>query len=257
MATPFPFKTQDLPIFEQQLQDLETRNHLPDNFVIFDYNSFSEGTSEIDSLFACEFLSENFHIIIIAECGLLNNNLKLKPENYTVIHAVPSRMLRNVTNPSSHIATLIMAHLTEHAKSDDRKAYYCLSADKSFPINTEIINLIGDEFVYCCVIKYIKDFLNLKELFQKYPDDPVKMRLYRLLQNDIPRDDSDPKNCGKIMFFHYGDEYVRKVSWPKIKVQTLWQEIKIFANNYEPYPLHVSITTAFPSKRKDCTVSFK
>ena len=258
MATSFPFKKQDLTIFERQLQELETQSHLPDNFVIFDYSSFSEEVSKADSFFACEFLSENFHVIIVAECGMLKDNLKnLNPKIYTVLHAVPSRMLRNVTDPSSHIATLIMAHLTEHAKSDDRKAYYCLSADKNFPINTEIINLIGDEFVYCCVIKSIEDFLDLKELFQKYPHDPVKMRLYRLLQNSIPRDDSDPENCGKIMFFHYGDEYTRKTTWPKIKVQTLWEEIKIFADNYEPYPLHVSITTTFPSKRKDCTVSFK
>ena len=257
MATPFKFKEQDLPILEK-LQDLETRDHLPDNFVLFDYSSFSNEAIEIDSFLACEFLSENFHVIIIAVCSMLTITFKnVKSINYTIIPAVPPRMLRNISHPSDHIATLIIAHLTEHAKSDDRKAYYCLSADKSFPINTQIIDLIGDEFVYCCVIKSIKDFINFKEHFQKYSDDPVNMRLYRLLQNDIPRDaDSNPNTCGKIMFFHYGDEHNRKRNWPKIQVKILWQELKKFADNYYPHPLHVSVTTAFPSKRKDCIVSF-
>ena len=258
MAAPFRFKEQDLAILKQ-LHNLETRDHLPDNFVIFDYSSFKEEFSNTDSFYACEFLSENFHVIILAECDMQKINFKkLGSENYTVISAVPSRMLRNVSNPSDHIATLIMAHLTEYSKSNDRKAFYCLSSDKNFPVNTEIINCIGDEFVYCCVIKSIADFLNMESIFQKYPDDPVNMRLYRLLQNDVPRDDSDHENCGKIMFFHHGDEYVRKTGpgqWPKIKVQLLWQQLKQFADSYYPYPLHVSITTAFPSKRKDCMVS--
>ena len=258
MAAPFRFKEQDLAILKQ-LHNLETRDHLPDNFVIFDYSSFNEECSNTDSFYACEFLSENFHVIILAECDMQKINFKkLGSENYTVISAVPSRMLRNVSNPSDHIATLIMAHLTEYSKSDDRKAFYCLSSDKNFPVNTEMINCIGDEFVYCCVIKSIADFLNMESIFQKYPDDPVNMRLYHLLQNDVPRDDSDHEKCGKIMFFHHGEEYVRKTGpgqWPKIKVQLLWQQLKQFADSYYPYPLHVSITTAFPSKRKDCVVS--
>lgn len=259
MATPFQFKEQDLPIFEQ-LHNLETRDHLPDNFVVFDYSSFDDNYSNIDSFYACEFLSENFHVIILAECDVLTITFKkLGLENYTIIPAVPSRMLRNVDTPSDHVATLIIAHLTEYSKSDDRKAFYCLSSDKSFPVNTKIIDCIGDEFVYCCVIKSIRAFLSMENIFQKYPDDPVNMRLYRLLQNDVPRDDSDHENCGKVMFFHHGDEYVRKTGpgqWPKIRVQLLWQELKQFADSYYPNPLHVSITTAFPSKRKDCVVSF-
>ena len=256
MATPFPFKEQDLKILEQ-LQGLEARDHLPDNFVIFDYSSFTK--ESIDSFFACEFLSENFHVIIIAECGMLKVTFRnLNSEDYTLMPGVPSEKLRNVINPSDHIATLIMAHLFQYAKSVDRKAFYCLSSDKSFPVNTKIIDCIGDEFVYCCVIKSIEDFLDLKKFLINNPDDPVKMRLYRLLKNDVPRDDSDYENCGKIMFFHYGDKYIRKIGrkpWPVIKVQKLWQELKQFADNFHAYPLHISITTAFPSKRKDCRVS--
>ena len=257
MATPFQFKEQDLAILEQ-LQELEERRYLPENFVIFDYNSFNGQV--IDSFFLCEFLSENFHVIIITECGMLKVSFgRLDPNNCSIIHSIPQRMLRNVINPSDHIATLIMAHLIEYAKSYGRKAFWCLSADKSFPQNTKIIDLIGDEFVYCSVIKSIDDFLSLKGLlFQNCPEDPVKMRLYHLLQNGVPRDDSDPEKCGKIMFFHHGDEYSRKIGrqpWPTvIKVQTLWQELKKFADNYDRYPLHISVTTAFPSKRKDCKV---
>ena len=240
------------------LLQLESRDHLPDNFVIFDYNSFSKEVDMVDSFFACEFLLENFHVIIVTEGDGLKVSFKhLDGENCTVISAVPSGMLRNVAHPCDHVATIIMAHLTKHAKSGGRRAYYCLSADESFPINTKIIDLIGDEFLYCCVIKSVRDFLNLEELFQK-SDDPVKMRLYRLFENDVPRDKSDPENCGKIMFFHFGDDYIRKVGlppWPKIKLQTLWQELKDFADNYYPFPLHVSVTTAFPTKRKDCIVS--
>ena len=73
----------------------------------------------------------------------------------------------------------------------------------------------------------------------------------------MPRDDSDPEKCGKIMFFHHRDEYIRKTGrppWPIIRVQTLWQELKTFADNYDRYPLHISITTAFPTKRKQCEV---
>ena len=38
-------------------------------------------------------------------------------ENYTVICAVPARMLRSVARPCDHLATVVMAHLTEYAKS--------------------------------------------------------------------------------------------------------------------------------------------
>ena len=253
MTASFQFKEQDLIIL-RQLQGLESRDHLPDNFVIFDYNSFSREVDMINSFFACEFLSENFHVIIITEGDGLKVSFKhLDGENCTVISAVPSGMLRNVARPCDHVATIIMAHLTEHAKSKYRKAYYCLSTDESFPINTEIIDLTSDEFVYCCVIKSIRDFLNLKDLFQKF-DDPEKMRLYRLFENDVPRDDNDPENCGKIMFFSPGDEFGSQ--WPKIKkVQALWKELKKFADNYDPFPLHVSVTTSFPTRRKDCEVS--
>ena len=251
MATPFPFKEQDLKILEQ-LQGLEARDHLPDNFVIFDYSSFTK--ESIDSFFACEFLSENFHVIIIAECGMLKVTFRnLNSEDYTLMPGVPSEKLRNVINPSDHIATLIMAHLFQYAKSVDRKAFYCLSSDKSFPVNTKIIDCIGDEFVYCCVIKSIKDFLFLKKFLINYPDDPVKMRRYSLLKNNVPRDDSDHENCGKVMFFHHGDEYRRKHRSP-IKVQVFWKELKQFADKYRPYPLHVSVTTAFPCLRKSCMV---
>ena len=250
MVTPFPFKEQDSSVL-QQLGGLQSQDHLPDNFVIFDYNSFSKEFDMIDSFFACEFLSENFHVIIITECDMLKVNFKyLDSKHCTVIAAVPSRMLRNVACTCDHVATIVIAHLTERAKSGGRRAYYCLSADDSFPINTDMIDLIGDEFVYCCVIKSVRDFLNLEKWFQK-SDDPVKMRLYHLLQNDVPRDDSDPENCGKIMFFNYGDAFGSQR--PKIKVQTLWQELKTFADNYDP-PLHVSVTTSFPSKRKDSKV---
>lgn len=247
MATPFSFKEQDSSIL-QQLGGLESQDHLPDNFVILDYNSFSE---EFDSFFACEFLSENFHVIIITEYDMLKVNFKhLDSKHCTVIPAVPSRMLRNVAHPSDHIATIVMAHLTEYAKSDGRRAYYCLSADDSFPINTDMIDLIGDEFVYCCVIKSVKDFLSLEKWFQK-SDDPVKMRLYRLFQNGVPRDKSDSENCGKIMCFINGDMF------GTIRVQTLWEELKTFGDNYEPYPLHVSVTTSFPTKRKDSQIVHK
>ena len=257
MATPFQFKEQDLAILKE-LHNLETRDHLPDNFVIFDYNSFSEDFSNIDSFYACEFLSENFHVIILAECDVPKVCFKnLSSENYTVISAVPSRMLRNVINASDHIATLIMDCLIHHAKSEHRKAFYCLSSDKSFPINTEMIDCIGDEFVYCSVIKSIEDFLCSSELFQNDPDDPVKMRLYHLLQNDVPRDDSDYENCGKIMFFCHEDKlkFGRKPGLPKVTVQLLWQVLKRFADSYYPNPLHVSVTTAFPTKRQKCKVS--
>ena len=252
MAAPFQFKEQELAILKQ-LHNLETCDHLPDNFVIFDYSSFNEEFSKIDSFYACEFLSENFHVIVLAECDMLKVTFKnLSSENYTVISAVPSRMLRNVINASDHIATLIMARLIHHAKSDHRKAFYCLSSDKSFPINTEMIDCIGDEFVYCCVIKSIEDFLSSSELFQNDPDDPVKMRLCRLLQNGVPRDDSDHENCGKIMFFLFGDKLKNA---PKVTVQLLWRLLKQFGDNHYPDPLHVSVTTAFPTKRKDCIVS--
>ena len=254
MATPIQIKARDSAILKH-LHNLETCDHLPDNFVIFDYSSFDD--ENIDSFYACEFLSENFHVIILAEHDVLKVTFKnLGSENYTVISAVPSELLRNVINASDHIATLIMYRLIHHVKSEHRKAFYCLSSDKSFPVNTEVIDCIGDEFVYCCVIKSVEDFLNLAELFQNYPDDPVKMRLHRLLQNDVPRDDSDHDNCGKIMFFHYGEGYARKRGGPKVKVQQLWQELKQFGDNYYPYPLHVSITTAFPTKRKECIVSY-
>ena len=252
MAASFQFKEQDTAIL-QPLQDLESRDHLPDNFVIFDNNSFSKEVDTIDSFYACKFLSENFHVIIVTECDMLKVNFNhVDPDNCTVIPAVPSRMLRNVSSPCDHIATIIMAHLTEYAKSDNRKAYYCLSADNTFPVNTEIIDLIGDEFVYCCVIKSITDFLNLEELFQKC-DDPVKMRLYHVLQNDVPRDNSDAEKCGKIMFFLHGDNFSSRQQ-REIKAQALWEELKRFADNYDPYPLHVSVTTAFPCKRKECKV---
>ena len=243
MVTPFPFKEQDSSIL-QQLGGLESQDHLPDNFVIFDYNSFSKEFDMIDSFFACEFLSENFHVIIITECDMLKVSFKyLDSKHCTVIAAVPSRMLRNVAQPCDHIATIIMAHLTEHAQSGGRRAYYCLSADNSFPVNTDIIDLIGDEFVYCCVIKSVRDFLDLEKWFQK-SDDPVKVRLYHLFQNDVPRDDSDPETCGKIMCFIHGGMF------GSLSVKTLWQELKTFADNYDPYPLHTSVTTSFPAKRK-------
>ena len=254
MVTPFPFKEQDSSVL-QQLGGLESQDHLPDNFVIFDYNSFSKEFDMIDSFFACEFFSENFHVIIVTECDMLKVNFKyLDSKHCTVIAAVPSRMLRNVARPCDHVATIVMAHLTEYVKSTetDRRAYYCLSADDSFPINTDMIDLIGDEFVYCCVIRSVRDFLNLEKWFQK-SDDPVKVRLYRLFHNDVPRDDSDSENCGKIMFFIHGDMFGSQ--WPKIKVQILWQELKMFADNYDPYPLHVSVTTSFPTKRQRSEVS--
>ena len=249
----FPFKEQDLSILPQ-LGGLESRDHLPDNIVIFDYNSFSKEFDMIDSFFTCEFLSENFHVIIITECDMLKVSFKYLDSKHCTVIPVPSRMLRNVVQPCDHVATIVMAHLTEHVKSTetDRRAYYCLSADNSFPVNTDIIDLIGDEFVYCCVIKSLRDFLKLEKWFQK-SDDPVKVRLYRLFQNDVPRDNSDPENCGKIMFFVHGDMFGSQQ--PQIAVKTLWQELKAFADNYDPYPLHVSVTTSFPAKRKRSKVS--
>ena len=256
--TSFQFKEQDTAIL-QQLRGLESRDNLPDNFVIFDYDSFCKEVDTIDSFYACKFLSENFHVIIVTECDMLKVSFNhVEPENFTVIPAVPSRMLRNVASPRDHIATIIMVRFTEYAKSYGRKAYYCLSADESFPVNTEIIDLIGDEFFYCCVIKSIREFLNLEQLFQKYSD-PAKMRLYNLFTNHVPRDDSDHKNCGKVMFFLRGDKYVKKLGpppWIVVKVQTFWEELKKFADNYDPYPLHVSVTTAFPCKRENCEVFY-
>ena len=233
----FKFKEQDLLILEQ-LHVLEGRKCLPDNFVLFDCGSFSEEANH-QAMVCFKTLTKNFHIIII-DCDALFLGHAVLDENYTVLKNIPSRMLRNVKNPSEHIATLLVKHITVNTQKS-RRAYYCLSGDKNFPLNNEMISVSGREFVYCCVLKSVKDFRGLLYLgyFSEDFEDPANMRLHRIIEYSIPRDTSNPNKGGKLMYFNYGDHNIAGVS-----VQLLWRGLRQFGdiNHY-----HVSVTTAFPS----------
>lgn len=241
----FHFKKQDLIVLEQLLT-LEDVALLPDNFLLFDCDSFSDQAKH-EAVLCFQTLTKNFHIIVI-ECNTsLPDFVSLHRGNYTTLKNVPSSLLRNVKNPSEHLVTLIMAYIAEQKAKYTRRAYYCLSADDSFPVSAKMIDVVGHEFVYCCIIKSVKDFVSLQKKchFSEYYDDPTKMRLYRILQNSIPRD-FIPSKGGKLMHFVH-DQYNIEA-----KVKLLWQELKQFGDINS---LHVNVTTAFPSV--DYLVSFK
>ena len=234
---PFHFKKQNLAVLEQLLS-LADLDYLPDNFVLFDSSSFS-GKANHEAVLCFKTLVKNFHIIFIECNALLPDLTSLHKSCYTILKDVPSSLLRNVKNPSEHISTQIMAYIAVQKAKYTRKAYYCLSADDSFPLSTQIIDLVGREFVYCCILKSIKDFVTLHKSghFSEYNDDPTKMRLYRILQNSITRD-FIPSKGGKLM--HFVREHYRFIG----NVKLMWKELKIFGNRNS---LHVNVTTAFPS----------
>ena len=240
----FHFKKQNLVILEQLLT-LEDIALLPDNFVLFDCGSFGEQAKH-EAVLCFQTLTKNFHIIVI-ECNtVLPDFVSLHRGSYTISKNVPSSLLRNVKNPSEHLVTLIMAYIAEQKAKYTRRAYYCLSADHSFPVSTKMIDVVGHEFVYCCIIKSVKDFVSLQKCGHfSYYDDPTKMRLYRILQNSIPRD-FIPSKGGKLMHFVRDQHNIEE------KVKSLWQELKQFGDRNS---LHVNVTTAFPSV--DYLVSFK
>ena len=227
------FKEQDLVVLKQ-LHILEDQENLPDNFVLFDCGSFSNEAIH-EAILCFNVLVKNFHIIFIGEYD--TSLLTLDKKCYTLLKNVPTKILRDVKNPSEHIATLIMAYIAKKARYT-RKAHYCLSADSSFPLSTKIINMVGREFVYCCVFKSVKDFVDLQKsgYFSENDDDPTKMKLYRILQNSIPRD-FDVNKGGKLMHFKPAEDYYSNV-------KLLWQELRKFGDKNS---LHVNVTTAFPS----------
>ena len=235
---PFHFKKQSLAVLEQLLS-LADLTYLPDNFVLLDYSSFSEKANH-DAVSCFKTVVKNFHIIIVIECNAsLPDLVSLHTSCYTILKDVPSSLLRNVKNPSEHIATLIMAYIADQKARYTRKAYYCLSADDSFPQSTKMIYEVGREFVYCCILKSVKDFVMLHKCghFSEHYDDPTKMRLYRILQNSIPRD-FIPDKGGKLMHFVNDHHTFTR------DVKSMWHELKIFGDRNS---LHVNVTTAFPS----------
>jgi len=209
------------------------------NIVILDYESLTGKQHDLNTILKCQFLCflNYFHMII------LTDNVRLTPDTYsrqncTVIQ-VSSHCLRKVNQISDHIAAQIMVCFSNglFQKYRCRRAYYCLSEDKSFPDGLEFIEYTGYEHVYCSVIRSIKDFLDLQNHFKNDMNDPTKMNVVPLLKNDVQRDRTGD-NSGKLMFFLHGEMYFGK------SVKVLWKDLKNFGDTH---CLSVSVTTAFPS----------
>lgn len=234
----FQFNKQSLTVLEQ-LHTFGDLAHLPENLVLFDCGSFSEKENH-KALSCFKTLIKNFHIIIIESGSVLPNVVSLNKGCYTVLNNVPLCVLRNVKNPYEHIATQIMAYIADEKSKYKRKAYYCLSADYSFPLNTDMIDTVGREFIYCSVLKAVADFVALQDCghFSENYDDPTKMRLYHVLQNNVSRD-FDPNKGGKLMYFIPEGYYSNKEN-----IKLIWQELRKFGDHNS---LHVNVTTAFPS----------
>ena len=234
----FQFNQQSLVLLKQ-LHTLGDLTNLPENLVLFDCGSFNEKENH-KAVLCFQTLIKNFHIIIIESGTFLPDVASLHKSCYTVLNNVPLCVLRNVKNPYEHIATQIMAYIAEQNSKYKRKAYFCLSADHSFPLNTEMIGAVGREFIYCCVLKAVADFVALQKSghFSENYDDPTKMRLYHVLQNSVSRD-FDPKKGGKLMHFIRHDYYIRKEN-----IKLIWQELKKFGDENS---LNVNVTTDFPS----------
>lgn len=236
-------KIPDLPISIQQnfhvlqsLMCLEENDNLR-NILIVDYESLSRNQQKLNAVLGCWFLkSDYFHVIIMID------NFHHAPytsylHNVTVI-AISSQFLKRVNNISNHILTQIMMCFSNGLLNTHRcrRAYYCLSEDENFPDGLQFMEFTGTEHVYCAVFKSVRDFLNLQQHFVDDKRDPIKMNMFPLLKNDIPRGRGG--NSGKLMFFVNGERYFGK------SVTALWKELEKFGNEHG---LSVSVTTAFPS----------
>jgi len=232
----------------QKLSFLEDHEELR-NIVILDYGSLTGKQHYLNAILKCGFLyflRNYFHMVI------LTDNVHHTPNTYgrqncTVIQ-VSSHCLRKVKQISDHIAAQIMACFSNGLFQNYRcrRAYYCLSEDKSFPDGLQFIEYTGYEHVYCSVIRSIKDFLDLQNHFKNDMNDPTKMNVAPLLKNNIQRDRTGD-NSGKLMFFLHGEMYFGK------SVKVLWKDLKNFGDTH---CLSVSVTTAFPSVDYEVKIVF-
>ena len=230
-----------LPVnFQQNLHVFEKLNCLQEdkkrNIVIVDYGSLSQKQHDFNAILSCQFLKHvTFHVIV-----LVDNDQHMPyttMQNCTVIE-VASQFLQRVNHISDHIVTQIMMCFSNglFKMCRCRRAYYCLSEYAYFPDGFQFMKYTGREHVYCSVLKSVKDFLNLQYHFSDDNDNPTKMNMFHLLENDVKRDTSD--NSGKLMLFVHGEVLFKK------SVTTLWKELRKFGNAHN---LPVSVTTAFPS----------
>ena len=239
-------KILDLPVIVQQkihvfqrLKCLEENEDLR-NIVIVDYESLSgnQQLQKLNAVLSCWFLkSIYFHVIIMTD------NFHHAPPYTSNMHnatfvTISSHFFKRVNHISDHIVTQIMLCFSNGLlqKHRCRRAYYCLSEDANFPEGLRFMEYTGHEHVYCAIFRSVKDFLDLQYHFIDDEIDPIKMNMFPLLTNDIPRIRGD--NSGKLMFFVNGERYYGK------SVTALWKELKKFGNEQ---CLPVSVTTAFPS----------
>ena len=225
---------QNCHVFEK-LKFLEEHEELQ-NIVILDYGSLSGQDHDLNIILSCWFLKIYFHVVVlIDDVHHIPNTSDM--QNCTVVEILP-QFLRRVKHISYHIATQIMMYFSNGLFQTHRcrRAYYCLSENTDFPDGFQFMEYTGTEHVYCCVLRSVKDFLDLQHYFKDNINDPTKMNVCFLLKNDFPRNLSE--NSGKLMFFVQGEFYYRK------HVTTLWKELRKFGNEYS---LPVSVTTAFPS----------
>ena len=236
---------QNCHVFER-LKFLEEDEELQ-NIVILDYGSLSGQEHDLNIILSCWFLRNYFHVIVLIDnvhhipntCGM---------QNCTIVEVLP-QFFRRVKHISDHIVTQIMMCFSNglFQMHRCRRAYYCLSEDADFPDGFQFMEYTGGEHVYCCVLRSVKDFLDLQYYFEDNVNDPTKMNVCFLLKNDFPRVTNLSENSGKLMFFVQGEFYYRR------SVTTLWKELKKFGNGHG---LPVSVTTAFPSVKYEVNLVF-
>ena len=227
---------QNIHVF-QRLKCLEENEDLR-NIVIVDYESLFGNQQKLNAVLSCWFLkSIYFHVIIMTDNFHCAPPYTSYMHNVTVV-TISSQFLKRVNHISDHIVTQIMLCFSNGLLQTHRcrRAYYCLSEDANFPEGLQFMECTGHEHVYCAVFRSVKDFLDLRYHFIDDQIDPIKMNMFPLLRNDIPRIRGD--NSGKLMFFVNGERYYGK------SLTALWKELKKFGNEH---CLPVSVTTAFPS----------
>lgn len=243
LGTPMANKILDLPInFQQNFHAFQKLNCLEENeelrnIVVVDYGSLPGKQQDLNAVLGCRFLrSYYFHVIILID-NICHAPYTSYMQNITVIK-ISSQFLKRVNHISDHIVTQIMMCFSNGLLQTHRcrRAYYCLSEDTDFPYGLQFMEHTGHEHVYCTVLRSVKDFVDLQWHFRHDINDPIKMNVFPLLTNDVPRDRSD--NSGKLMFFVRGETYYKK------SVTMLWKGLRNFGNEHN---LPVSVTTGFPS----------
>jgi len=220
----------------QELYVLKEREDLR-NILILDYGKFSRKQEDLDAVLSCKCLRKYFYVIIINEVdgdhsSAINFPPNFQQQNCSIIGVPPSSL--RLVNISDHVVTQILMFIQQY---HCRRAYYCLSLDTNFPKGSTFMQHTGCEYTYCAVIKSVKDFVYLDNYHFRESADPIKMNVFPLLRNGVPREDYT-ENSGKLLLFCRGERYFNT------PVTSLWEELALYGNKYS---LHVSVTTAFPS----------